>query len=398
MKNRKKAGRGVAGAASDTSIAAAVEGWFLLNARVLPWRVVDRGTGKKNGARRRETLEKTAAERRTTQDRDPYLSLVSEAMLQQTQVSRVIEKYGAFVSRFPTVGALAKADEQDVLGMWSGLGYYRRARNLHAAAKMIVTEFGGRVPRGVEELRRLPGVGRYTAGAIASIAFGERAPIVDGNVARVLLRVHGKDAASDDKSVQEWLWERAAALATAAKRPGTFNEGLMELGATVCTPGPGMPRCDECPLREMCVARREGRQLVIPRAKTPAVRKTVYCAVAIVERADGAILVEQRGDKGMWAGMWQGPTVERTDRAPTMAELGRAVGMPRGRLRAGEGFEFLATHRRVVFAAYLARVERGHSPMRGEFRTREEIARLGLSNPQRRLLLGSVATGVGKLG
>ncbi len=357
--------------ASDAAMAGAVSEWFGRCARELPWRV--EGNGKR----------RPGSESRGT--RDPYLSLVSEAMLQQTQVSRVIGKYAVFVARFPTVGTLAAAEEHEVMGLWSGLGYYRRARNLHAAARMVVAEFGGRVPPSVEELRRLPGVGRYTAGAIASIAHGKRAAIVDGNVARVLLRVHGKDAASDDTRVQGWLWERAEHLVRAAERPGVFNEGLMELGAMVCTPG--APKCGECPLAGVCVARREGRQLEIPRPNARATRRDVFCAVAVIERSDGALLVEQRGDDGMWAGMWQGVTVERSDRAPTAAELGRAVGIAARMLKRTESFEFLATHRRVMFVVFRARVAKGFVPRRGEFRTRAAIARLGLSNPQRRVLM-----------
>lgn len=306
-------------------------------------------------------------------------------MLQQTQVSRVVEKFGEFVDRFPTVESLASAEEHEVLGLWTGLGYYRRARNLHAAAKMVVAEFGSKVPREVDALRELPGVGRYTAGAIASIAHGEPAAIVDGNVARVLLRVHGKDAASDDKQVQGWLWERAESLVRAAEQPGVFNEGLMELGATVCVPG--TPRCGECPLREMCIARREGRELEIPRPKARAARRDVYCAVAVIRRGPGTIVVEQRGDDGMWAGMWQAPTIERTDRPPTVAELARAVGVPAKKLERTQEFEFLATHRRMVFAVFGASVAKGFAPKRGEFRNREAIARLGISSPQRRVLL-----------
>ena len=371
----------------DAAIAGAVARWFARNARELPWRVGWKAR-RKPGPENRGT-KGTAAERRATPEstrrRDPYLALVAEAMLQQTQVSRVIEKYGEFVGRFPTVEALAAADEHEVLGLWTGLGYYRRARNLHAAAKMVVAEFGGSVPRGVEELQKLPGVGRYTAGAIASIAHGERAPIVDGNVARVLLRVHGKGAASDDKSVRGWLWERADAMVQAADEPGVFNEGMMELGATVCVPG--TPRCGECPLREMCVARREGRELDIPRPKARTARKDVHCAVVVIRRGDAAMVVEQRGDDGMWAGMWQAPTIERADRPPTATEVGRAVGVPAKTLKRSETFEFLATHRRMVFVVYRVSVAEGYTPKRGAFRGRAAIARLGMSSPQRRVLL-----------
>ena len=370
----------------DAAIAGAVARWFARNARELPWRVEWIGGEQvvvgKRGVRHHAERGGTQIQRLR---RDPYLALVAEAMLQQTQVSRVIEKYGEFVGRFPTVEALAAADEHEVLGLWTGLGYYRRARNLHAAAKMVVAEFGGSVPRGVEELQKLPGVGRYTAGAIASIAHGERAPIVDGNVARVLLRVHGKGAASDDKSVRGWLWERADAMVQAADEPGVFNEGMMELGATVCVPG--TPRCGECPLREMCVARREGRELDIPRPKARTARKDVHCAVVVIRRGDGAMVVEQRGDDGMWAGMWQAPTIERADRPPTATEVGRAVGVTTKTLERTGTFEFLATHRRMVFDVYWVGVAEEYVPRRGEFRGRAAIARLGMSSPQRRVVL-----------
>lgn len=346
-------------------MASAVIAWFARSARELPWRV---------GSTRRG------------ENRDPYRALVAEAMLQQTQVSRVVEKFGAFIAEFPTAQDLAAACEQDVLRAWTGLGYYRRARNLHGAAKMIVNEFGGRVPRDAEALRSLPGVGRYTAGAIASIAFDDAAPIVDGNVARVLLRVHGKDAASDDRRVQPWLWERAGELVSAAESPAAFNEGLMELGATVCTPPPAMPRCGACPLRGVCVAHREGREGEIPRPKVRAVRTTVYCAAALIERTDGAVLMEKRGDSGMWAGMWQTPTLERTDRPPTGAEVSRAVGVPERALKRIEVFEFLATHRRMVFEVFGARVGRDHPRGRGEFVACRLAGARGLSAPQRRII------------
>src|SRR5262249_43210081 len=147
-------------------------------------------------------------------------------------------------------------------------------------------------------------VGRYTAGAIASICFDQPAPIVDGNVARVLLRIHGRAAAAADKEVQPWLWARAAALANAAQSPASLNEGLMELGAKVCLPAPAQPNCDDCPVRAHCRARRRNMQQSIPIPKPPAARKDVYCAVALVHRPDGDVLVEPRPPKGMWAGLW----------------------------------------------------------------------------------------------
>ncbi|MHC4652819.1 MAG: A/G-specific adenine glycosylase [Planctomycetota bacterium] len=204
----------------DAEIVAALCAWFRREARDLPWR--RRRTG--------------------------YTALVSEAMLQQTQVARVVERYRAFVRRFPNVRRLAKAREQAVLAEWQGMGYYRRARNLHAAAKMIVGEFGGRVPRTADQLRTLPGVGRYTAASIASIVYGERTPLVDGNVQRVLARLDVKSGRAQDPQLVKWAWERTGQLVALAESPGSLNEGLMELGAVVCTPR--NPTCETCPVAE----------------------------------------------------------------------------------------------------------------------------------------------------
>lgn len=343
--------------------------WFEKNSRALPWRVGAAG------------------------ERDPYLVLVSETMLQQTQVSRVLERFPAFMRRFPTIAKLAAAEETEVLAEWSGMGYYRRAKNLHAAARIIVGEFAGVVPRGLGELRILPGVGRYTAGAIASIAFGEPAAIVDGNVARVLLRVHGRDAASDDKRVQAWLWERAGALAAASKRPGAVNEALMELGAMVCVPPPSAPRCERCPLRSTCAAFAAGRQMQIPRAKARAKQRIMHCGTAVVRRDDGSVLVEQRPAKGMWAGMWQAPTVESLDAPVAVRELAAAIGISAKLLKPEASFEHQTTHRRVVFRVWRAEVGRGFAARRGVWMDAGRVERMGMSNAQRRVLLEGVAGG-----
>lgn len=357
----------VRGRSHDRALAGAIVGWFPTARRDLPWRL---------------------ASLRADEQRDPYHALVAETMLQQTQVSRVVEKFGAFLLRFPTVASLAGADLDDVLAFWTGLGYYRRARSLHAAARLVVDRFSGRVPSASADLRTLPGVGRYTAGAIASIAFDRPDPIVDGNVARVLLRVHGRAVASDDRAVQPWLWERAGSLVRAAASPALFNEGLMELGATVCLPPPAMPRCGECPLAHWCIARREGRQLEIPLPKRTAKRSTIYCAAIVVERAGGGILMEQRPARGMWAGLWQVPTIESPAAPPTKGAMARAVGVPLRAVRDDGGFEFNATHRRLVFSVYRATVPKGMKSERGEFVPRARAVGLALSTPQRRILGG----------
>ncbi len=207
--------------------------WYDKERRDLPWR-----------------LPRTSC---ATSRLNPYHVLVSEAMLQQTQVATVIPYYQRFLDQFPSIAELACADEHDVLRLWQGLGYYSRARNLHAAAKRIANELGGTFPDTVESLLELPGVGRYTAGAVASIAFDRRAPILDGNVVRVLCRIDKVEGDPREKNTQAGLWTRAEEILP-AKRPGDFNSALMELGATICTPR--NPRCLFCPVRKLSGVRR----------------------------------------------------------------------------------------------------------------------------------------------
>lgn len=338
--------------------------WFRASARPLPWR---------------------------TTPRDPYWSLVSEMMLQQTQVSRVLEKFGAFVARFPTVSDLARADERDVLAAWSGLGYYRRARFLHAAAKVIHECHDARVPGDLASLLALPGLGRYTAGAIASIVFDRPAPIVDGNVARVLLRVSARPMATDKGMA--WVWKQAEALVALAHEHALvapFNEGLMELGATVCTPA--SPRCESCPVRSICRARAEGKQASIPRPKARARTRTLVCDVAVVDDGCGRFLVERRGLGGMWAGLWQAPTFEHAD-LESPRRLAALLKLRGVRLGGASGeFEHITTHRRVIFRVRFARATRPEGLLSAgserRWATRDELAELALSSPQRRILLG----------
>jgi A/G-specific adenine glycosylase len=232
---------------------------------------------------------------------DPYHVLVSEAMLQQTQVATVVPYFNRFIARLPTLADLAVADEQEVLRLWQGLGYYSRARNLQAAARQVTNEHGGELPRDVEQLLKLPGVGRYTAGAVASIAFGRRAPILDGNVLRVLCRVEKITSDPRDRETQALLWRRAEEILPKI-RVGDFNSALMELGATVCVPR--SPQCLICPVREHCEAFAAGVQEQIPPAKkakpTPLLERSIYCI-----RSNGRGLLEQRPATGRWASMWQ---------------------------------------------------------------------------------------------
>jgi A/G-specific adenine glycosylase len=254
-------------------------------------------------------------------EKDAYAQLVAEFMLQQTQVAKVVDYYGRFLKRFPTVAALAAADRDEVLRIWAGLGYYSRARNLHAAARQIVEEHGGMVPASVDELMALPGIGRYTAGAIASVAYGVRAAVLDGNVVRVLLRLLGSRMDPSAPATRRHLWSVAESLLP-RKHTGQFNQALMELGATVCTPR--NPGCDECPLASCCRARAEGMTNRIP---LPAKRTTVQSVVMVVAavRQGGKLLFVRRPSSGLWAGLWELPS-------EAMA-AGEEETIARGRLR-----------------------------------------------------------------
>jgi len=249
-------------------------------------------------------------------------------MLQQTRVETVRPYYERFLAAFPTVYHLAAADLDEVLRLWAGLGYYARARNLHAAARAIAERRGGRFPRTLEELRKLPGVGRYTAGAIASIAFGVRAPVLDGNVRRVLTRLFGIRKSIERPATQRRLWALAEALLPRTS-PGDFNQALMELGARVCTPK--QPRCSACPLRSACVAFARGEQRRLPKRRPKRPVPPVDAAAAAIVRA-GRVLLVQRPARGLLGGLWEMPSVPLTNgqtAAGTLAsEVARRVGLP----------------------------------------------------------------------
>jgi A/G-specific adenine glycosylase len=239
-------------------------------------------------------------------DRDPYRVWVSEAMLQQTRVEAVVPYYERFLARFPDVRALAAAPIDDVLAAWSGLGYYRRARALHAAARAVAERHGGAFPSTREALLALPGVGPYTAGAVASIAFDRPEPLVDGNVARVLARIAALDAPQESAEFRRAAWALAAALVP-AQGAGDWNQALMELGATVCLPRE--PRCRECPVRERCRAQAEGRAAELPRPRRRPEPVDVELLVALV-RSGPLVLVERRAPGARMEGLWELPAIE----------------------------------------------------------------------------------------
>ncbi|GJM45146.1 MAG: A/G-specific adenine glycosylase [Gemmatimonadota bacterium] len=303
----------------------ALVSWYRRAARDLPWR----------------------------RDPSPYRVWVSEIMLQQTRVDTVLRYFDRFLERFPSVEALAAAGEEAVLEAWSGLGYYRRARNLHAGAQVVVEVHGGEFPRDEAGALSIPGIGRYTAGAVRSIAYGERAPILDGNVQRVLSRVFGVEGDPQRVPASRTLWELAAAVVGAGD-PSEVNQAQMELGALVCTPRD--PACGACPLNGSCVAFRDGRVEELPALAARKKSVPIQRAVLLVRTAD-RILLRRRGPDELLPGLWDlpGAFAGDDDRAATGPEDVRglvpfAVEIlgPLGMIR------HAVTHRRVrldVFAA-----------------------------------------------
>ncbi|AKM31005.1 A/G-specific adenine glycosylase [Pandoraea faecigallinarum] len=235
--------------------------------------------------------------------RDAYRIWLSEIMLQQTQVATVIPYYGRFLERFPDVAALARAPQDDVMALWSGLGYYSRARNLHRCAQVVVAEHGGRFPADPETLATLPGIGRSTAAAIAAFAYDAHAAILDGNVKRVLARVFGIEGFPGAPKVEREMWALAESLLPQRDLPA-YTQGMMDLGATLC--GRGKPRCGECPFDGDCVAHATGRERTLPTSKPKKTQPERYVDVLVI-RAGERVLFERRPDSGIWGGLWSLP-------------------------------------------------------------------------------------------
>lgn len=297
--------------------------------------------------------------------RDPYAIWVSEIMLQQTQVSTVIPFWERWMQRFPTVWALAQADEQEVLAMWQGLGYYRRARMLHAGARYVVAHG---MPERAKQWIDLPGVGRYTAGAIASIAQGEVTALVDGNVERVFARVSAAELAGPALTRAAWNW---AGAHVDSERPGDWNQALMELGATVCTPVD--PDCVRCPLENECVARAAGRTSELPRrpVRRSVVQLEQYCWIP---RYDDRFGVRQIPVGQWWQGMWEFPRADSTVELRDL--LGDGPVIHQGRLT------HTVTHHRIRLNVSLIECTEPGNAVR--WVEREELENLPMPAPQRR--------------
>ena len=272
----------------------------------------------------------------------PYRVWVSEVMLQQTQVATVIPYYQRFMERFPTVQTLAAAPADEVMHLWTGLGYYARARNLQACAKVLVAEHGGEFPQGLEAVNALPGIGRSTAGAILALSRSERHPILDGNVKRVLTRVFGIDGDPSSAAVTERLWVQADAC-TPAERVSAYTQAIMDLGATLCTRS--RPACTVCPMNGFCIAAREGRQAELPGKKQRRERKAREATLLIAETVSGggrAVLLEKRPVPGIWGGLWSPPQFENEGEA--LAWCRRELGEMEGESEALEPIEHAFTH------------------------------------------------------
>jgi len=294
-------------------------------------------------------------------------------MLQQTQVAVVLPYWSAFLERFPDVHALARASLDDVLAAWRGLGYYARARNLHRAAQAVIERHGGALPASVKALRALPGFGRYTVGAVASIAFGQPEPLVDGNVARVLARLFGIEGPSGERERERRLWSLAAELVR-GERPGDWNQALMELGAVVCRPE--QPTCLLCPVRAHCRALALGRVAEIPSPRPRPRRMALHLALAVARRS-GAVLLVRRDGTGLFGGLWELPGVECAPGSERQAlrrrwpEIGPAM-------RSVGRVERTLTHRALTLE--VLEVTGMEPPDGARWATAAEVERLGVSS------------------
>jgi A/G-specific adenine glycosylase len=305
--------------------------WYDANARDLPWR----------------------------RSRDPFAIWISEAMLQQTRVETVIPYWHAFLSAFPDVESLARAELDEIYSVWTGLGYYSRARNLKHAAQTIVAEYNGRLPETVSELRQLRGVGPYTAGAISSIAFGHEAPLVDGNVIRVFTRVFGIREEISSKKIIDRLWLIAETLVL-GPRPGDFNQALMELGALLCTTR--KPQCATCPIQKHCSANAEGDVEKLPMKKSKPKPKPMRAVAGWIER-DGKFLIVRRPEKGLMAGLWELPGGEiglKEDGKDRISEIIQTVsGLKIRNSQSAGHVEHLFTHRKLDLEIFRCQLKRG---------------------------------------
>ncbi len=306
---------------SFKKIRASLRKWYSREKRDLPWRRV----------------------------RDPYKIWVSEIMLQQTQVATVIPYYKRWLKAFPSLAALAHAPLSKAIKSWAGLGYYRRVRLFHKAAQRVQREFHGKIPQTAEALRRLPGIGRYTAGAVASIAFNEKTPVLDGNVIRILTRIFAIPQSVDKQKTLEKLWSMAGALLP-GKNPGDFNQALMELGATVCFPL--IPQCARCPVRRECRAHQKGKELFYPVRFRKETYEKIRMAALVLRNGEDEVWLEKQPEQSRWGGLWMFPFWPR--RTDMLEEIRPLELKPVLFLKIQHGF----TKYRVTLEVYGSRLEK----------------------------------------
>ena len=357
-----------------------LENWYRTNKRALPWRF-------------------SAHSKKISRAQRGYYALVAEAMLQQTQVSRVIDRFRQFIKIYPNFNSLAEAQEQDILAQWQGLGYYRRAKNLHAASKIIALNFNSTVPDTINTLLSLPGVGRYTAGAIASIAYGKRVPLVDGNVKRVIARLSAYPHSTDDRAGENHIWQTAGLLVSKSNQPGQFNQALMELGSLICLPTENRAKCEHCPVRQQCAAFQSNRVAQIPKPKKPPIQKNIYAASIIIRNNRANWLMVKRPRRGLWASMWQVPTLEREKKSHInrttieqfiQNEIGYHIANNVSNkntptLTKINAFIHQTSHRRINFTVWELKQFQGRKKV-GRWLNQKELQSHPISNAQRKIL------------
>lgn len=327
------------------NIAHALLAWYDENKRVLPWRDIS----------------------------DPYATWVSETMLQQTRVETVLRYYPRFMQRFPTVQDLAEASVEDVLKLWEGLGYYRRARNLHLGAQQVAAEYGGVIPKDVKQLMTIQGIGAYTAGAIASIAYGKCVPAVDGNVIRVVSRVCGIRENVGIPSVKRQIEQQAASFVP-QQRAGDFNQAMMDLGATVCIPG--TPDCDRCPLQKVCDAYAQEDMDEIPQLPRKNPPKQLTYDVYIIVDNQNRVLMRQRTET-MLQGLWVFPMQEEHHKEKQLpGQIRKQLGLAVSDIQYEGEARHVFTHQVWQMALYTMRTNAMQAPEGWRFITAEEMRRI----------------------
>ncbi len=350
------------------AVRAALLAWYEGHRRDLPWRQTD----------------------------DPYAVWVSEVMLQQTRVATVVPYYRRWLEAFPTVADLAAASLDDVLRLWQGLGYYARARHLHRAAQVVVREHGGRLPPAAVDLRRLPGIGDYAAGAIASIAFGQAVPAVDGNVTRVLARLAAIEGDPSAPVAKRKVVTAAASLVD-GEAPGAVNQALMELGATVCTPA--APACGLCPLAAWCAARAAGRQADLPaRSPRSPPRSEHRYAYAVRGPDQGPWLVGRRPAAGLLGGLWEFPMVLADPEVDPVGLAAAALALPLTAAARLPPLKHVFTHIRLVATPIVATIEGETMPRDEDYTAWRWVSPAELEALPASRLMGKLVVAVGATG